>query len=127
MNPRIHELQQELASRLGLQPQPLAPAQYVRVETSALQADAVVGRRSDDEQDPFTGWELVPVSGSSAGWEFGQYSASELARLRPAWLVPLCLPMGWSFRCAGDTLVDVVDPQGVTRSMMLKLDVPRGA
>jgi len=119
----VFTLQAELTTRFSLQPLPLKVSHYVRVERAALTAVSVVGKRLPDMQEPFSGWQIVSASSSQGQHDHGQYSAFELATLRLAWMVPLCLPVEWAFRCVGQTLVEVVTPEQDTWPMMLSLDL----
>lgn len=121
----VFALQAALTARLNVPPLPLQASHYVRVERAALTAVSVVGKRLPDMQEPISGWQIVCAAPPQPPHEHGhgQYSAVELAALRLAWMVPLCLPLGWAFRCVGQTLVEVVSPDQRSVTVMLSLDV----
>lgn len=126
-SPALHAARQRLLAALGLA-QGAAPADgdYVRVAEAALQAEAVVGVRGEDEP-PLTGWQIEPaaVAAPAAGaapMPHGQYQLRELARLRPAWLAALVLPAGWSFRCVGGELVEARAPDGTRHRLAITLE-----
>ena len=119
---RILELQREMLRAVGVEGEAIAADQYVRVSDDAMHGTSVVGLRQPDPEVPFTGWQLV-TAGISDETEFGQYAVRELAQSRLAWIVPLVLPTGWSFRCVGHTLVEALSPQGQTFELLVSVDV----
>lgn len=119
---RVFGAQQRLTQGLHLAPQPVGAAQYVRVAESALNHVSVFGHRQAETAPEFSGWQIVGV-GAAEDSPFGQYSVRELAQLRLAWMVALCLPVGWSFRFTGQTLIDCAAPDGSTHAVVLSIDV----
>jgi hypothetical protein len=101
---------------LGAAEQRVHAEQYVHVSSSAIDAPGIVGYRRN-EQDPFTGWEIIATTEDVESATFGYYSVRELSAKRPEWLIALPLPAGWSFRFVGKTLIDCVSPDGETHPM----------
>lgn len=118
----ILELQRDMLRAVGAEGEAVAADQYVRVSRDAMHGTSVVGLRQPDPEAPFTGWQLV-TAGISDETEFGQYAVRELAQSRLAWIVPLVLPTGWSFRSVGHTLVEALSPQGQTFELLVSVDV----
>ena len=118
---RVFGAQQALMRTLRLTPQPVGAEQYLRVSAAALRQVSVVGHRHAESAPEFCGWQIVSVD-TDDDEPFGQYRVRELARLRLAWMVALGLPVGWSFRYAGHTLIDCVAPDGHTQAMRLSFD-----
>ena len=118
----ILELQRDMLRAVGAEGEAVAAGQYVRVSRDAMHGTSVVGLRQPDPEAPFTGWQLV-TAGISDETEFGQYAVRELAQSRLAWIVPLVLPTGWSFRSVGHTLVEALSPQGQTFELLVSVDV----
>jgi hypothetical protein len=115
--------QQRLIGLLNIDAQPVGAMQYVHVSNQAMRAVSVVGHRRDEEDGPFTGWEIVSTTDVLDSASFGYYMVRELTEQRPAWLVALYLPPGWSFRFVGNTLVDCVSVHGETYTVNLSIDV----
>jgi hypothetical protein len=120
---RIAELQRELLGAVGTQGEPMGPGQYVRVARAALESVSVIGRHAADEP-PVTGWQIDPArsAGSDAGL-YGQFDVAELMEERPVWAVAVALPVGWSFRCVGNTIVEARSPEGSAYDVMLSVDL----
>lgn len=118
---RVFRAQAQLMQLLRLVPEPVRAPQYVRVAQAALKGVSAFGHRFAESETGFTGWQISSAASPEAD-TFGQYSVRELAHLRLAWVVALCLPAGWSFRSAGNSLIDCVDPGGQTHAVMLSID-----
>ena len=119
---RVAAAQQRLMAALKLHGAAPAAGDYVRVADAALQADAVVGVRREDEP-PLTGWQIEPATlPIVADAPHGEYQLHELAALRPAWIAALALPPGWSFRCVGREIVDAVAPDGTRHVLTITVE-----
>jgi hypothetical protein len=104
-------LRRALAADPALDPDIVDGNQYVRVADGAMEVDGVLGRwYAGLEALPITGWQIDAAAQPGGG--YGMYSVDELMAVRPVWVVPLILGQGWSFHCDGDTLVDVLTPDG---------------
>jgi hypothetical protein len=119
---RVFDGQQAVLDAVAVDGQPVAAHQHVRVSLAAMSSVSVVGHRHPETEEPFTGWQLVstaPEDDESAGL----YTVRELAAHRLVWITAMALPVGWAFRCVGNTLVDGVSPAGRTHELLISLDV----
>lgn len=119
----ISDSQQRLLHELGVNEDHVAASQYLEVSQEAMRSVSVVGYRREDQEEPFTGWQIVATTGAAAEDSWGMYSVRELAAHRLVWIVPLVLPVGWSFRCVGNTLVDCVSPARQTHPLNISIDI----
>jgi hypothetical protein len=120
---RVFDAQQMVLGAVGVDSQPVAAHQYVRVSLAAMSSISVVGYRQRDLEEPFTGWQLVSTASAADDEVSGQYTVRELAEQHLAWIVAMVLPDGWSFRCVGSTVADCVSPEGRTYELLASLDV----
>lgn len=119
---RVFSTQVQLMQMLQLPAESVLAQQYVRIAESALNGVSAFGHRFPETESLFTGWQISSAA-SAADDTFGQFSVRELAHRHLAWIVGLCLPSGWSFRFAGNSLIDCVAPTGQTHAVMLSIDV----
>jgi hypothetical protein len=119
---RVFDQQQTVLRTVGIDGQPVAAHQYVRVSLAAMNSTSIVGYREADLEEPFTGWQLVSTEAPAEADASGQYTVRELAEHRLAWIVAMVLPTGWSFRCVGNTVADAVSPTGQTYELLTSLD-----
>ena len=125
MSDALEHQTRQLMRRLNIQAQPVREDQYVQVSMTAFDAGCVVGFRRQEEDGPFTGWEIVATTDEPESAKYGYYSVQELAALRPSWIVGLQLPTGWAFRFDGDTLVDCVSDKKLTSLVNLRVKTIR--
>jgi hypothetical protein len=119
---RLKSAQRQLMRRLNIRPQPVQARQYVHVSKQAMSAPSVVGFRREEENGPFTGWEIISTAEAPEFASFGYYRVDELAAQHPAWIIGLPLPAGWSLRFVGNTLIDCVSPAGETHAVVLSFE-----
>lgn len=120
---RVFDFQQMVLQAVGVDGQPVAAHQHVRVSLAAMRSTSVVGNRQPELEEPFTGWQLVSTASAADDKVGGLYTVRELAAHRVAWILGTVLPVGWSFRCVGSTLADGVSPAGRTHAFLISLDV----
>ncbi len=119
---RIAELQRELLRAVGTHGETIGPGQYIRVARAAFESVSVIGRHAADEP-PVTGWQIDPASAGPEAGPYGQFDVAELMEERPVWAVAVALPVGWSFRCVGNTIVEARSPEGSAHDVMLSVDL----
>lgn len=119
---RILDMQREVLRTVGAHGEPVTARQYVRVSREAMRSTSVVGYRDRDLEAPFTGWRIVSAA-STDETEFGMHTVRELAACCLVWIVAMVLPVGWSFRCVGHTLVEAVSPEGQAHELLVSVDV----
>lgn len=123
LEPRIAQLQRDLLRTVGATGEPAGAGGYIRVARTALEAVSVIGRRYRDDL-PLTGWQIDAAhSAQPDHGVHGQFQLRELIADKPAWVVAAALPVGWSFLCVGNTIVEAVSPDGTTHEPMLSVDV----
>jgi hypothetical protein len=59
---RVFDAQRQLREMLNIVEQPVSAQEYVRVSNDAMQAVSVVGYRHAENEEPFTGWQVVSTA-----------------------------------------------------------------
>jgi hypothetical protein len=124
MSDTVNNQVKALAHRLGVDALPVRDEQYVQVSRAAIQSDSVFGFRREADDGLFTGWEIFSTDEKLELAQNGYYSVRELAALRPEWLIALRLPVRWTFRFAGKTLIDGVSASGETIALNMQVQTP---
>lgn len=119
---RTLDMQRKVLQTVGVDGEPVTAEQYVRVSRDAMNSTSVAGYRHRDLEAPFSGWQIVSAAAADEN-AFGMHTVRELAASCLVWIVAMVLPVGWSFRCVGHTLVEGVSPEGRIYELLESVDV----
>ena len=94
---------------------PRAPVRYdqgVVLEPGALEHDGVLATRAEAARSDDTGWRLIRDARGAPPSRWEALRVYELAGRRPIVVAGLLLPVGWSFKVAGEAIEEVAAPVG---------------